>query len=111
MIRSYYPIVSPSLDGILTRESLLYEGVRRPIEILRVLDGPVADPNAPRPVHEDKLLEQYFYDLYGVFMKRLSQFVLESDPADSEVVTMQAMLQEMIKVKKLMKECSAVSKR
>ena len=56
---------------------------------------------APHPAHEGKILERYFYDLYGVFMKRLSQFVLESEPTDLETVNLQAMLQEMIKVKKL----------
>ncbi len=101
MIREY-SVVSPSLSGVLSHESLLYEGIRRPVEILRALDGPSADPSAPRLVHQDQLLEQYFYDLYGVFMKRLSQFVLQSEPTDSETVTLQAMLQEMIKTKKIM---------
>ena len=91
----------PSLDGVLSHESLSYEGIKRPIEVLRAFDSPAADPAAPHPAHEGKILELYFYDLYGVFMKRLSQFVLESDPSDMEMVDLQAMLQEMIKVKKL----------
>ena len=91
----------PSLDGILSHESLVYEGVERPIEILRAFDSPAADSKISHPAHEGKVLERYFYDLYGVFMKRLSQFVLESEPSDIETVNLQAMLQEMIKVKKL----------
>ena len=106
MIRDY-SVVSPSLHGVLSHESLMYEGIRRPVEVLRALDGPAADPKAPRLVHQDKLLEQYFYDLYGVFMKRLSQFVLESSPTDSETVTLQAMLQEMVKTKRLIGKCSS----
>jgi hypothetical protein len=97
-----YTVVSPSLEGVLSHESLMYDGIRRPAEILRALDGPAADPSLPKPPHQEKILEQYFYDLYGVFMKRLSSFVLESEPADLETVKLQAMLQEMIKVKKLM---------
>lgn len=100
MIRDHY-VVSPSLGGVLSHESLMYDGIRRPIEVLRALDGPAADPKAPRLSYQEKLLEQYFYDLYGVFMKRLSQFVLESMPTDSEIVTLQAMLQEMVKTKRL----------
>ena len=97
-----YAFVSPSLEGVLSHESLLYEGIRRPTEILRALDGPAAEPGGARKPHHDKLLEQYFYDLYGVFMKKLSAFVLEAAISTSETVKLQAMLQEMIKVKKLM---------
>ena len=100
MTRSY-GLLMPSLDGVLSHESLVYEGIERPIEILRAFDSPAADPKGSHPAHEGKILERYFYDLYGVFMKRLSQFVLESEPTDLETVDLQAMLQEMIKVKKL----------
>ncbi len=96
-----YAFVSPSLEGVLSHESMLYEGVRRPVEILRALDGARVDPE-PKSPHQDKVLEQYFYDLYGVFMKKLSAFVLESDVRAPETLRLQAMLQEMIKIKKLM---------
>ena len=100
MIRNY-GLLAPSLDGVLSHESLMYDGIVRPVETLRAFDSPAADRSHKHPAHEDKVLERYFYDLYGVFMKRLSQFVLESDPSDAETVKLQAMLQEMIKVKKL----------
>jgi hypothetical protein len=98
-----YTLTSPSLGGFLTHESLIYDGIKRPTEILRALDGPAADHSgAWRPKKgEDKILEQYFYDLYGVFMKRLSQFVLEPEAADGDTIKLQAMLQEMVKIKKL----------
>src|SRR4051812_39216695 len=97
-----YAFVSPSLEGVLSHESLLYEGIRRPAEVLRALDGPAAaSPGKAKKPHHDKLLEQYFYDLYGVFMKKLSSFVLESSVSASETLRLQAMLQEMIKIKKL----------
>ena len=69
---------------------------------MRALDSPATDRHAPQPPHEQKLLEQYFYDLYGVFMKKLSDFVLAPEAVDFETVKLQAMLQELIKVKKLM---------
>ena len=48
------------------------------------------------------MLEDYFHDLYGVFMKRLSHFIVEPVACDGDGVKLQAMLQEMIKVKGLM---------
>lgn len=86
----------------MSHDSLTYDGIRRPNEILRALDGPAAGGKRRRDPHGDKLLEQYFYDLYGVFMKKLSAFVLEPSASPSETVRLQAMLQEMIKVKGLM---------
>lgn len=97
-----YAFVSPSLEGVLSHESLLYEGIRRPMEVLRALDGPAAEEGRSRKPHHDKLLEQYFYDLYGVFMKKLSAFVLEPSVTSLETVRLMAMLQEMIKIKKLL---------
>ena len=101
MIRDY-TLASPSLRGFLSHESLSYDGIRKPVEILRALDGPAAGPGKSPKADEQKILEQYFYDLYGVFMKRLSQFVMSPEPDDSETVRLQAMLQEMIQIKKLM---------
>ena len=85
----------------MTHDSLIYDGIKQPTEILRAMDGPAAPPGGKPKPHDEKILEQYFYDLYGVFMKRLSQFVLASEASDAETVKLQAMLQEMIKIKKL----------
>lgn len=100
MLRDY-TVVSPSLDGVLTHEELLYEGVHRPVEVLRALDSPANDRKQSAPPYEHKILEQYFYDLYGVFMKKLSSFVLDHSISDNETVKLQAMLQEMVKIKRL----------
>ncbi|MDB5239165.1 MAG: hypothetical protein JWO00_500 [Candidatus Parcubacteria bacterium] len=96
-----YSVTSPSLGGFLTHDSLIYEGIKRPTEMLQAMDGPAGDSSPPK-ASEEKILEQYFYDLYGVFMKRLSQFVLASYVSDVETVKLQAMLQEMVKIKKIM---------
>ena len=139
-----YQIVSPSLEGVLNHDSLLYDGVKRPLELLRVLDGPsakgtksdartkkeevgngdgdgggtdmtgvgvrinVAGTGYKRKVGKNteltevefKILQEYFFDLYGVFMKRLSHFLVDSDVSSDDSIKLQAMLQEMIKVRK-----------
>jgi hypothetical protein len=106
-----YQIASPSLEGVLNHDSLLYEGVRRPIEILRILDGPVSKGRSKEgklAAHrgselseaELRVLQEYFYDLYGVFMKKLSHFLVESDISSDDSVKLQALLQEMIRVRK-----------
>jgi len=100
-----YPLVTPSLEGVLSHESLSYEGIRRPIEVLRALDGPGRASGRSaghKQPHHEKLLERYFYDLYGVFMKKLSAFALAPAVPEADAVGLQAMLQEMIKVKKLL---------
>ncbi len=102
-MRNNYSLVSPSLEGFLSHESLSYEGIMKPVEILRELDGRSAAGQPSKEPHETKILERYFYDLYGVFMKRLSSFVLEPLTTDAETVRLLAMLQEMVKVKKLMR--------
>ena len=103
-----YQITSPSLEGVLNHSSLLYEGINRPIELLRVLDGPASKgtdysslQKRCRNEEDQKILEVYFNDLYGIFMKKLSFFVVESASSSDETVKIQAMLQEMIKVKRL----------
>jgi len=110
-----YQIISPSLEGVLNHSSLLYEGVSRPLELLRVLDGPASKgTNKDDPTRldkkmndeEKKVLGQYFQDLYGMFMKKLSFFVVETYSNSDELVKLQAMLQEMIKVKRLIGEKS-----
>ncbi len=105
MIRDY-DLASPSLEGVLNDGSLVYEGIKRPIEILRVFDGPASKgPGGKRrnkSEEERKILQEYFQDLYGVFMKKLSHFIVEADLSSEDGVKLLALLQEMIKIKKLM---------
>ncbi len=95
-----YQLSSPSLDGILHHDSIVYEGVHRPFELLRVLDGPAS--RAVYTKDEEKAIQDYFQDLHHLFMKKFSNFVAEADPQPDEGVKLQAMLQEMIKIKKLL---------
>lgn len=98
-----YQIVSPSLEGLLSHESIMYAGLRRPIEVLRALDGPATKGGKSECKGSDrKVLEQYFTDLNGVFMKKFSNFIGSNGVTSQDSVQMQAMLQEMIRVKRLL---------
>ena len=104
-----YQLISPSLGGILLHDSIIYEGVRRPTELLRAMDGPsrrgtASYSNKQQVVYtpdEQKIIHEYLIDLHQVFMKKFSQFMVQSDEHTDEGLTLLAMLQELIKVKKL----------
>ncbi len=105
-----YQIASPSLEGVLNHSSVLYDNIKRPIELLRVLDGPATkSQDNDRPTRYDrnitpdnlKILDEYFRDLHGIFMKKLANFVVSDFSESDETIKMQAMLQEMIRVKRL----------
>jgi hypothetical protein len=110
-----YQIASPSLEGVLNHSSILYDGIKRPLELLRVLDGPAIkgqDKNDPTKFdrhinqNEIRILDEYFHDLHEVFMKKLSLFVVSAHSDSDETIKMQAMLQEMIRIKRLIAETS-----
>jgi len=80
-----------------------YEGIRRPVDIMRVLDGPSSKGLKKRPSEsERKILQDYFNDLYTVFLKKFTNFASEFDVSIDNDLKLLAMLQEMIKVKKLL---------
>jgi len=97
-----YQLISPSLEGILSHYSVVYDGVKRPTEILRALDGP-ARRNSDKPYSdkEKNILESYFHDISIIFMKRLSLFISESEVSTEDSLKLQAMLQELLKIKSL----------
>ncbi len=105
-----YQLVSPSLEGVLYHDSLAYEGVSRPLELLRALDGPAAKGRAsiakekkarPMGAEDARILERYFNDLYGIFQKKLSAFAISTGYSYPEGIKLQAILQELVKVKRL----------
>lgn len=100
-----YQLISPSLDGILRHDSIVYEGVRRPEEVLRVMDRRISSGQTVSSdttiVEEFKVIDQYFNDIYALFMKKLAHFIAEAVVQPDEGVKLQALLQEMIKVKRL----------
>jgi hypothetical protein len=105
------------LDGILHHESIVYEGIERPTEIIRAFDRPsknklsnsgndkTGEPSKVDAADDSaniKILQEYWNDLYGLFMRKFSQFITEPDIESESEVKLQAMLQELIKVKKLL---------
>ena len=96
-------ITSPSLDGILSHNSIEYEGLTRPTEILRAFDKPKNEriPDSITP-EKRQILQDYYNDLYGLFMRKMSQFMTEHEVSSEIELKLQALLQELIKVKKLL---------
>jgi hypothetical protein len=69
--------------------------VNRPSIIFTIRDqGFVSDDNID-------ILEKYFNDIYNLFLRKLSSFAMFEQTNDEESTKLQALLQELIKVKKL----------
>lgn len=95
----YYTTTSPSLDGIIADDPMYFEGVERPQALYTVRDGGVAAPDSI------ELLERYFHDLHTLFLKKLSVFVsFENTGGDEDSLKLQALLQELVKVKGLIEK-------
>lgn len=90
-----YNIKYPSIDGLLSDDLLYFEGVSRPSELYTIRDQ--------SHVSTDKIdvLEKYFNDLYNLFLRKLSSFAMFEHTNEEEAMKMQALLQELIKVKKI----------
>ena len=97
-----YQLISPSLEGVLNHYSIVYEGISRPNEVLRALDSPARrNTRIVYSEHETKVLEQYFHDIQSVFMKKFSGFIMHAHVSSEDTIKLQALLQELIKIKKL----------
>jgi hypothetical protein len=92
-----YSITSPSVDGMISDDLLYFEGVSRPSIILTVRDGGGS-------ISDIEVLEKYFNDIYNLFLRKLSNFAMFEKVGDDDTLKLQALLQELIKVKKLMTE-------
>lgn len=90
-----YNIISPSLDGILTDDHLYFEGIRKPIIINKIRDGANIDKDGI------DVLEKYFNDIYNLFLRKLSAFASLENSTNEDITKLQALLQELIKVKNL----------
>ena len=80
-----YTITSPSLDGILYHDSVSYEGIERPTEIMRAFDKPKSEQihDLDKPQNR-KILTDYYNDLYGLFMRKMGQFIAEKAVSPEE---------------------------
>ncbi len=90
-----YTITAPSLDGLLSDDYLYFEGLKKPSALFTIRDGEVGDGRSI------EILEKYFNDIYNLFLRKLSSFVSDDSPHYEESTKLQALLQEMIKVKGL----------
>lgn len=94
-----YSLVSPSLDGLLSDDALYFEGVSRPSAYYAFRDAPSsAATNAGDPI----ILERYWNDVYNLFLRKLASFASGDDASHEDSVKLQALLQELVKVKELL---------
>lgn len=97
-----YSIISPSLDGVISDDHLYFEGINRPSQIYTIRDG---EQTAPNKDNID-VLEKYFNDIYNLFLRKLSTFAAFEHTNDEDVTKMQALLQELVKVKGLIESAT-----
>ena len=90
-----YSITSPSIDGMISDDLLYFEGVSRPSVVFTVRDGGGS-------MDDIEVLEKYFNDIYNLFLRKLSNFAMFEKTSEDDTLKLQAILQELIKVKKLM---------
>lgn len=88
----------PTLSGIISNDYLFFEGVSRPQEFYLLRDG---NNNRNDMGIDILVMEKYFNDLYNLFLRKICDFATRSKYSDEESLKLQALLQEMIKVKNL----------
>lgn len=93
-------IFSPSLTGVLSDDYLYYEGLRAPQSLLILRDG------GKMATDEVIVLERYWNDMYNLFLRKLTQFAGMDPLTDEESLKLQALLQELIKVKGLIENAT-----
>jgi len=96
----YYNIISPSIQGLLSDDYLYFEGINRPNRILLLSD------NGKVRNDEIGILEEYFNDVYNLFLRKISVFASLNNTNAEDTTKLQALLQELIKVKRLILDSS-----
>ena len=92
----YYTTTSPTLEGIIAEDPLYFEGVQRPAALYVVRDGGEVQGDSL------ELLEKYFHDIHMLLLKKLSAYVgFENTGGEEDSLKLQALFQELIKVKGL----------
>lgn len=89
-----YTISLPSIQGIISDDYLYFEGVRTPPKLSVLRDKVLKN--------EDVItLERYWGDIYNLFLRKLTLFASSGPCSDEDIVKLQALLQELIKIKSL----------
>ena len=102
-----YPIISPTLSGVISDDYLYFEGTQRPQEFFILRDGGILCEE--RREESVLVLEQYFNDMYNLFLRKLTLFASSVPISDEESLKLQALLQELIKVKRLIENATKVA--
>jgi hypothetical protein len=92
--------ITPSIHGVLSDDELYFEGIKKPSAFYSMRD------QETQSEENIEILEKYFNDLYNLFLKKLSAFAMDEVTSDEQTLKLQALLQEMIKVKKLIEAAS-----
>ena len=91
-----YALVLPSLDGLLSDDALYFEGISRPAAYYMLRDAP------PTGAGDPVVLEHYWNDVYNLFLRKISSFAACDGATQEDSIKLQALLQELIKVKELL---------
>jgi len=89
-----YTIISPRIEGLLSHDSIYFEGINKPEEFFIIRDGGTI------PDGGLDILDRYFNDIHNLFLRKLEEFYTDIYN-DENNLKLQALLQEMIKVKKM----------
>lgn len=100
-----YTTISSTLTGILSDDHLYFEGISRPSQVYAIRDNSIS------PDDNINVLEKYFNDIYNLFLRKLSSFAMFEVTDDEDSMKMQALLQELIKVKKMIEHAPVDSER
>ncbi len=89
-----YSITSPSVSAIISDDYLYFEGIKKPSLLFSLRDHgeSVGDPS---------IMDRYWNDLYNLFLRKLTQFACSQGVNNEESIKLQALLQELVKVKDL----------
>jgi len=90
-----YSIAVPQISGILSDDYLYFEGASRPSLLMTLKDEDISS------VEDILVLEKYLNDIYNLFLRKISNFMGNVEIGDEDSIKLQALLQEIIKVKGL----------
>lgn len=102
---SDYQITTPAIDGLVTNEYLEYEGIVRPWRALSVCDGNdgiKCGREGGEYIAGIATLERYLSDIQGLISKKIYDFGTSADFSNTEGMRLIALVQELIKVKRIL---------
>src|SRR5689334_9512079 len=93
-------MLAPTLSGVISGDYLYYEGLKVPQSLFILRDGGIVG------TQDVVILERYWNDMYNLFLRKLTQFAGMDPLNDEDTLKLQALLQELIKVKSLIENAS-----